>query len=68
MDASKVEVVAIHAIYLINPATNDREMRKKSLDSLTHALRVGDGIGAMGVVIHPGRSRTTRAPMPASGP
>src|SRR3954468_4559875 len=54
MDTSKVQVVAIHAIYLINPATNDREMRKKSLDSLTHALRVGDGIGAMGVVIHPG--------------
>src|SRR3954469_12317717 len=54
MDASRVEVVAIHAIYLINPATNDREMRKKSLDSLTHALRVGDGIDAMGVVIHPG--------------
>src|SRR3954451_2018316 len=54
MKASSVEVVAIHAIYLINPATNDREMRKKSLDSLTHALRVGDGIGAMGVVIHPG--------------
>jgi len=54
MKASRVEVVAIHAIYLINPATNDREMRKKSLDSLTHALRVGDGIGALGVVIHPG--------------
>ena len=29
-------------------------MRKKSLDSLTHALRVGDGIGAVGVVVHPG--------------
>jgi deoxyribonuclease-4 len=54
MKASRVEVVAIHAIYLINPATDDREMRKKSLDSLTHALRVGDGIGALGVVIHPG--------------
>jgi deoxyribonuclease-4 len=54
MEASRVEVVAIHAIYLINPATNDKEMRKKSLDSLTHALRVGDGIGALGVVIHPG--------------
>jgi deoxyribonuclease-4 len=52
--ASKVEVVAIHAIYLINPATKDREMRMKSLNSLTHALRVGDGIGAMGVVVHPG--------------
>jgi len=29
-------------------------MRKKSLESLTHALRVGDGIGALGVVVHPG--------------
>ena len=54
MGDSKVQVVAIHAIYLINPATKDSEMRKKSLDSLVHALRVGDGIGAMGVVIHPG--------------
>jgi deoxyribonuclease-4 len=54
MDDSPVEVVAIHMIYLINPATKDREMRKKSLESLTHALRVGDGIGALGVVVHPG--------------
>ena len=54
MGASKVEVVAIHAIYLINPATRDREMHRKSLDSLKHALRVGDAIGAMGVVVHPG--------------
>ena len=44
----------IHMIYLINPATNDKEMRKKSLESLTHALRVGEGIGAIGVVVHPG--------------
>jgi deoxyribonuclease-4 len=51
---SRVEVVAIHMIYLINPAAKDAEMRKKSLDSLTHALRVGDGIGALGVVVHPG--------------
>ena len=51
---SLVQVVAIHMIYLINPAAKDREMRKKSLDSLTHALRVGDEIGAMGVVVHPG--------------
>jgi deoxyribonuclease-4 len=54
MDASRVEVVAIHMIYLINPAGKDKEMRKKSLESLTHALRVGDGIGAIGVVVHPG--------------
>jgi deoxyribonuclease IV len=54
MGASRVEVVAIHMIYLINPAAKDKEMRKKSLESLTHALRVGDGIGAIGVVVHPG--------------
>ena len=54
LEPSRVEVVAIHMIYLINPAAKDKEMRKKSLDSLTHALRVGDGIGALGVVVHPG--------------
>jgi deoxyribonuclease IV len=51
---SSVEAVVIHMIYLINPAGQDKEMRKKSLDSLVHALRVGDGIGALGVVVHPG--------------
>jgi deoxyribonuclease-4 len=54
MKNSRVELVAIHMIYLINPAAKDREMQKKSLESLTHALRVGDGIGALGVVVHPG--------------
>jgi deoxyribonuclease-4 len=54
MDASRVQVAAIHSIYLINPAAKDKEMRRKSLDSLTHALRVGEGIGAIGVVVHPG--------------
>ncbi len=54
MEASRVEVVAVHMIYLINPAAKDREMRTKSLESLTHALRVGDAIGALGVVVHPG--------------
>jgi deoxyribonuclease IV len=54
MDASRVQVVAIHMIYLINPAAKDKEMQRKSLESLTHALRVGDGIGALGVVVHPG--------------
>ena len=54
MDASKVERVIIHAVYLINTATQDKELAKKSRDSLTHALRIGDGIGASGVVLHPG--------------
>jgi deoxyribonuclease IV len=57
MDSSPVEAVVIHAVYLINCATKDREMRRKSLDSLTHALRIGDGIGAAGVVLHPGAQK-----------
>jgi deoxyribonuclease IV len=57
MAASPVEAVVIHAVYLINCATKDAEMRKKSLASLTHALRTGDGIGAAGVVLHPGAQK-----------
>jgi deoxyribonuclease IV len=49
-----IRSVVIHAVYLINPATKDREMRKKSADSLIHALRMGDEIKADGVVLHPG--------------
>lgn len=54
MENSKVESVIIHAVYLINTATPDKELRDKSRDSLIHALRIGDGIGAVGVVLHPG--------------
>jgi deoxyribonuclease-4 len=54
MDASKIERVIIHAVYLINTATKDKDLRKKSQAALTHALRIGDGIGATGVVLHPG--------------
>src|SRR5680860_1327885 len=57
MDDSPVEAVAIHAVYLINCASTDPELRKKSLASLTHALRTGDGIGAAGVVPHPGAQK-----------
>jgi len=57
MDDSPVEAVVIHAVYLINCASKARELRKKSLASLTHALRTGDGIGAAGVVLHPGAQK-----------
>jgi deoxyribonuclease-4 len=52
--ASRMEQVVIHAVYLINCASKEAEIRKKSIASLTHALRVGDGIGADGVVLHAG--------------
>jgi deoxyribonuclease IV len=54
MKDSPIKSVTIHAVYLINPATKDREMRKKSAASLIHALRMGDEIRADGVVVHPG--------------
>jgi len=54
MDDGPIKSVVIHAVYLINPGTKDKEMRKKSLASLTHSLRMGDAIGADGVVVHPG--------------
>ncbi len=57
MDDSPIEAVVIHAVYLINCATNDPELRQKSLAALTHALRIGDGIGASGVVLHPGSQK-----------
>ena len=54
MDGGPIKSVVIHAVYLINCATKDKEMRKKSIASLTHALQMGDAIGADGVVVHPG--------------
>lgn len=54
MEGSAIEAVVIHAVYLINAASKEREIRRKSLASLKQALRVGDGIGASGVVLHAG--------------
>jgi len=57
MKGSRVKAVVIHAVYLINCATDEVEMRAKSLESLTHSLWIGDGIGAAGVVLHPGAQK-----------
>ena len=57
MARGPVKAVVIHAIYLINAASTDPGLRKKSLASLVHALRLGDRIGAAGVVLHPGSSK-----------
>jgi deoxyribonuclease-4 len=56
--ASSVKAVVIHAIYLLNVASEDRDMRRKSLQSLTASLRSGRAIGAAGVVLHPGSAKT----------
>ena len=54
MKDGPIRSVVIHAVYLINCASNEKEIRDKSLDSLIFALRLGDAIGADGVVLHPG--------------
>jgi deoxyribonuclease-4 len=58
MAASPIEAVVIHAVYLVNCATDDAEIRAKSLTSLIHSLRVGTRIGARGVILHPGSAKT----------
>jgi deoxyribonuclease IV len=58
MAASEIDAVLIHAVYLLNCASEDPDIRAKSLTSLTHSLRVGQAIGASCVVLHPGSAKT----------
>ena len=57
MHASEVDALLIHAVYLLNCASDDEEIRGKSLTALIHALRGGAALGAVGVVLHPGSSK-----------
>ena len=58
MAGSPIDAVLIHAVYLLNCASDDEEIREKSLTSLTHSLRVGHAIGASAVILHPGSAKT----------
>ncbi|HEV2074704.1 MAG TPA: deoxyribonuclease IV [Thermoleophilaceae bacterium] len=57
MAEGPIRSLLIHAVYLINCASADREIRRKSLESLVHAMRLGDAAGADGVVLHPGSQK-----------
>lgn len=54
MQGSNVEQLVIHAVYLLNCASEDPEIRDKSLTSLIVALNAGAQLKATGVVLHPG--------------
>jgi deoxyribonuclease-4 len=58
MAGSEIDAVLIHAVYLLNCASEDADIRAKSLASLTHSLRVGQAIGASAVVLHPGSAKS----------
>src|SRR4051794_23429255 len=49
--------VLIHAVYLLNCASEDKELRDKSLASLQLALRDGDALKADAVVLHAGSAK-----------
>jgi deoxyribonuclease-4 len=49
--------IAIHAIYLVNPASEDPELRARTASSLLATLRAADLLGAELVVTHLGSAR-----------
>jgi deoxyribonuclease-4 len=57
MDDGPIGAIVIHAVYLINCASTDREILRKSVDSLIHHMRLGDAVRASGVVLHPGSAK-----------
>jgi deoxyribonuclease IV len=54
IDDSDVDALLIHAVYLLNPASEEAEFREKTLASLTVSLQAGAALGAVAVVLHPG--------------
>ena len=54
IEASDVDALLIHAVYLLNCASEDADIRDKSLASLTVSLRAGAALGARAVVLHAG--------------
>ena len=54
MAASDVDALLIHAVYLLNCASEDEEICRKSHAALVAALRAGAALGAQAVVLHPG--------------
>jgi deoxyribonuclease-4 len=55
---SRVDALLIHAVYLLNPATTDKEMRAKTRAALIVALQAGDALGAHAVVLHAGSAKS----------
>jgi deoxyribonuclease IV len=54
MAGSEIDALVIHAVYLVNCASEDKEIRSKSLTSLVASLQAGAALGAVSVVLHPG--------------
>jgi deoxyribonuclease-4 len=57
METSPIGALVIHTSYLLNCASEDADVRRKSLASLTHSLRAGAALDARSVVLHPGSAK-----------
>src|SRR3954463_10293151 len=57
LEGSRIDALLIHAVYLLNCASEDKELREKSLRALIVALQAGDALGARGVVLHAGSAK-----------
>jgi deoxyribonuclease-4 len=55
---SRVDALLIHAVYLLNAASEEKEFRDKTRASLIASLRAGDALGAHAVVLHAGSAKT----------
>ena len=51
---ARVKYVSCHALYLVNLASRDREVRSKSFDALSATMETARAIGADSVVFHVG--------------
>jgi deoxyribonuclease-4 len=66
MADSPLEALLIHAVYLLNCASEDPEIRGKSLTALISALQAGAALGAHCVVLHPGSALKGGGPVEAA--
>jgi deoxyribonuclease IV len=57
MADSKVDLLLIHAVYLLNAASEDADIRAKTLTSLVASLDAGAALGAHAVVLHAGSAK-----------
>ncbi len=56
--ASEIDALLIHAVYLLNCASDDETIRSNSLRSLIASLQAGAALGAHAVVLHAGSAKT----------
>jgi len=50
----RIRTISIHASYLLNLASPNKNIRNKSIENLSYELEVGDTLGIEYVVFHPG--------------